>query len=62
MNKDHQESRVLSCTNYKKDGTGCNTIMMPYNYTQDKENFSIKFQDDNLDINKVILCPIILKN
>lgn len=28
--------RMLGCTNYKKDGTGCNFNMLNRNYTQDK--------------------------
>lgn len=55
-NKANKEKRVLGCTNYKEDKTGCNTIMMDYNYTQDKEEYIIKFQDENLDINKVRFC------
>ena len=27
---------MLGCTNYKKDGTGCNFSMLGFNYTQDK--------------------------
>lgn len=60
-NKDDIESRVLGCTNYSSDGKGCNTIMMPYNYTQDREEFSIKFQTD-IDINKVSICGHLLKD
>ncbi len=55
-NSSDSESRVLGCTNYKADGTGCNTIMMPYNYTQDKEELNIRFSDDNVDIHKVVIC------
>ncbi len=55
-NKDKTETRVLGCSNYKKDGTGCNTIMMPYNYTQDREEFKIKFYNKNIDINEIMLC------
>ncbi len=53
-NKENLESRVLGCTNYKPDGTGCNTIMLPHNYTQDKEVFSIRFKDKN--INQIMYC------
>ena len=55
-NKDNSEQRVLGCTNYKADGTGCNTIMMPYNYTQDKEELEIRFCDENVDIHNVYIC------
>ncbi len=55
-NKDNSEQRVLGCTNYKADGTGCNTIMIPYNYTQDKEKLSIRFCDENIDIHSIFIC------
>ncbi len=55
-NKDDVESRILGCTNYKPDGTGCNTIMLPHNYTQDKEEFCIRFQNKKMDIHQIILC------
>ena len=55
-NKDNSEQRVLGCSNYKVDGTGCNTIMMPYNYTQDKEELEIRFCDENVDIHNVYIC------
>lgn len=55
-NKDDDEQRVLGCNNYKADGTGCNTILFPYNYTQDKEELSIKFCDENIDINNLSFC------
>ena len=55
-NKDDTESRMLGCTNYKADGTGCNTMMLPHNYTEEREEFTIRFQNQNLDINKVMIC------
>lgn len=55
-NKDNTETRVLGCTNYKADGTGCNTIMLAHNYTQDKEEFIIKFQNKKLNLDNVIIC------
>lgn len=55
-NKDNSEQRVLGCTNYKADGTGCNTIMMPHNYTQDKEELSIRFCNENIKIYNVFIC------
>ncbi len=55
-NNDNSEQRVLGCTNYKSDGTGCNTIMFPHNYTQDKEELSIRFYDENIDIHNVFIC------
>lgn len=55
-NKDDSESRVLGCTNYKADGTGCNTFMMPHNYTQDREELNIRFYDENVNIHNVFIC------
>ena len=54
--KENSEQRVLGCVNYKPDGTGCNTIMMPCNYTQDKEEISLMFYDENVDIQTVNIC------
>ena len=34
--------RMLGCTNYKTDGTGCNFAMFPGTYTQDKSKILIK--------------------
>lgn len=48
--------RVLGCTNYKLDGTGCNMIMVPGNYTQDREVLNISFYNDKLDIHNVYIC------
>lgn len=41
--KDGSDSgeRMLGCTNYKKDGTGCNFSMNNWNYTQDKDKILI---------------------
>lgn len=36
--------RVLGCTNYKEDGTGCNFIMNPYTYTQNKKQILVDSQ------------------
>lgn len=54
-NENGNETRMLGCTNYKADKTGCNTIMLPHNYTQDKESFMIKFKD-NLELDNVVIC------
>ena len=48
--------RVLSCSNYIPDGTGCNTMLLPSNYTQDKEKVEILFYNDKIDIHDVYLC------
>lgn len=55
-NKDNKEQRVLGCTNYKSDGTGCNTMMMLHNYTQDREELSIRFYNDDVNIHNVTIC------
>lgn len=60
-NSDDTESRVLGCTNYTVDGKGCNTIMFPFNYTQDLEEFKIKLQND-ADINNITICGHKLKD
>lgn len=54
--KNNPDQRILGCTNYKADGTGCNTIMIPRNYTQDKEELKIRFCDEKIDINNVFIC------
>ncbi len=50
------EKKILGCTNYKKDGTGCSVYMMDYNFSQDKEEVSIKFYDEKTDLNIVTWC------
>ena len=54
--KNDTNERVLGCTNYKPDGTGCNTIMFPYNYTQNRDELPIKFHDENNDYRNVTIC------
>ena len=54
--KDGSEARMLGCSNYKIDGTGCSAYMMLYNYTQDKEELNIRFYDESTDIDKVTYC------
>ena len=52
--------RMLGCTNYKKDGTGCNFSMYGHNYTQDKSKILVdekgRVQRSYLkaDINKML--------
>ena len=55
-NKEGQDTgnRMLGCTNYKKDGTGCKGYLMPYNYTQDKSKLAVAFYDDNMTIDKMV--------
>ena len=54
--KDGSEARMLGCSNYKIDGTGCSAYMMLYNYTQDKEELNVRFYDESTDIDKVTYC------
>ena len=50
------DHKMLGCTNFKEDGTGCNTYMMSRDYTQDIEELNIRFYDEKTDINKVTIC------
>ncbi len=56
VKKTNTEARILGCTNYKSDKTGCNTVLFQDNYTQDKEELKIMFQDQNLDIDNITIC------
>lgn len=47
-------NRMLGCTNYKSDKSGCMFMMHQQNYTQDKNKISIKFFDPKLNIDKMI--------
>ena len=55
-NKEGQDTgnRMLGCTNYKKDGTGCKGYLMPFNYTQDKSKLAVAFYDENMTLEKMI--------
>lgn len=46
--------RMLGCTNYKKDGTGCNGHIMDFNYTQDKNKLAIAFLNSDSSVDKLI--------
>ncbi|MDY2913211.1 MAG: UvrD-helicase domain-containing protein [Candidatus Enteromonas sp.] len=52
--------RMLGCTNYKPDGTGCNFTMFPDNYTQDKskilvdENGRARTSETKGDVVKIV--------
>ena len=48
---------ILGCTNYKQDGTGCNTTMNISNYTQDKEKLTFKLDS----IENIIFCGLPIK-
>ena len=51
----------LGCTNYKKDGTGCNGTMNIGTFTQDKEKLSVKFAGKNESIDNMIFCGLPIK-
>ena len=56
-NKEGQDTgnRMLGCTNYKKDGTGCKGFMLlPYNYTQDKSRLAVAFYDKSMTLDKMV--------
>ena len=50
-------NRLLGCTNYKQDGTGCNRCINVQDFTQDKEILSIKFTQD-YDLEKISFMDI----
>ena len=45
--------RMLGCTNYKKDGTGCSFLLKPNDFTQNKDELSLKFYNEITDISKL---------
>ena len=59
--KNGNDQKMLGCSNYRADGTGCSTYLMNYNYTQDLEELNIRFYDEKTDINKVRICGHPLK-
>ncbi len=48
-------NRMLGCTNYKSDGTGCSFVMHAGNYTQDRNKIALEFYDSRLTIDNMIL-------
>lgn len=54
----HGNERMLGCTNYKKDGTGCKGHMMPYNYTLDRNKLAVQFYDKNMSLDKMVFCDL----
>lgn len=54
--KNGETTKMLGCSNYKVDGSGCGVYLMKYNYTQDREELNIRFYDDKTDINKITYC------
>ena len=57
-NSSSKRATMLGCTNYKKDGTGCNFMMFGNNFTQDKSkiNDNERLKQSNLksDINNML--------
>ena len=46
-------NRMLGCTNYKTDGTGCAFAMFGDNFTQDKNKIAIEFFDSKLNVENI---------
>lgn len=59
--KNGNDQKMLGCSNFKPDGTGCSTYMMSYDYTQDLEELNIRFYDEKTDIDKVRICNHLFK-
>lgn len=56
-NKEGEDTgnRMLGCTNYKPDGTGCSFAMFKDNYTQDRGKIAIEFFDANVSIKDMVI-------
>ena len=55
-------NRMLGCTNYKTDGTGCSFAMFPKNYTQDKGKIAIEFYDSKLTLENMVIMGYPIKD
>ncbi len=55
-NKNGDERRMLGCSNYKADGSGCSFYMLDYNYTQDKEEIMLNFNNEDVNIDNALYC------
>lgn len=55
-NKEGEDTgqRMLGCTNYKSDGTGCTFAMFNHNYTQDKGKIAIEFFDSKVTMKDMV--------
>lgn len=60
--KSGNEQKMLGCSNFKIDGTGCSTYMMSFNYTQDLEKLNVMFYDEKTDMSKVMYCGHLFKD
>lgn len=47
-------NRMLGCTNYKSDKSGCLFMMHQQNYTQDKNKILIQFYDSKVSMDKMV--------
>lgn len=63
-NKDGEDTgnRMLGCTNYKTDGTGCAFAMFGHNFTQDKSKIAIEFFDSNITIKDMVVMGYPIKD
>lgn len=63
-NKDGKDTgnRMLGCTNYKIDKSGCMFMMHQQNYTQDKNKISIQFFDSKMNIDKMVYAGYPIKS
>ena len=50
--------RMLGCTNYNKDGTGCKVKMFSDNYTQDKEQIAFQSNENSLPLENLIFAGV----
>ena len=54
--------RMLGCTNYKTDGTGCTFAMFNHNFTQDKGIIAAEFFDANVTIEDMVIMGYSIKD
>ena len=54
-------NRMLGCTNYKADGTGCSFVMHAGNYTQDRNKIAIEFYDSRATLENMIVMDYPIK-
>lgn len=54
--------RMLGCTNYKADGTGCTFAMFNHNFTQDKGIIAAEFFDANVTMEDMVIMGYSIKD
>ena len=59
---DDKGQRMLGCTNYKADGTGCTFAMFNHNYTQDKGKIAIEFFNSKVTIKDMVIMGYPIKD